>query len=100
MAPCGKVHASEPFSVSAAWTRKAVWKERRRRSLVVKPYNNGAHFEFIVDVNNHKDPLRGSFQHQSSLQAALTRAFQTLVSLHGAYHKKPSPTAEYTLPTF
>ena len=73
MAPCGKVHASEPFSVSAAWTRKAVWKERRRRSLVVKPDNDGAHREFIVDVNNHKDPLRGSLQHQSSLQAALSR---------------------------
>ena len=34
---------------------------------------NRAHFVFVVDVNNHKDPLRGSLQNQSSLQAALTR---------------------------
>ena len=50
-APCGKVHASEPLEASAAWTRKVIQQERRRRSLVVEQYND-ARFMFVVGINN------------------------------------------------
>ena len=67
---------------------------------MVKPDNNGAHFEFVVDATTTKtlSEARSSTNLHSKLRSLVT--FKSLVSLHGAYHKKPSPTAECAPSTF